>query len=144
MPAFRQLDDHSCGFVAVLAVVKHFAPRASAKGVLEAVRPSEEFGCGQPRVVEALRAFGVRARYRADLDLARLHGLLGEGTPVVVTVWPKGWVCDHWTVVRGTDLAARRVYLVNHADGTTRRGGMSWRAFRSVWSPCGGGLVCEG
>jgi hypothetical protein len=126
----------------VLTVVRYYRPRVSIREVLKAVRPSPEWGCGQKRVIDSLRAFGVRAGYRDDLNLAILHQLIGEGRPVIVTVEPGDWVCDHWCVVRGVDRERKRIHLVNGAN-TTRSGGMSWIDFRKEWSPVGGGLVCE-
>jgi hypothetical protein len=52
---------------------------------------------------------------------------------VIVTVWPSGWCCDHWTSVRGTDLTGKRIYLTNYA-GATPRGGCPGRTSRGCGS----------
>ena len=39
IPRYRQLDGHSCGFLAALAVVRYFAPRTPAAEVLNVWSP---------------------------------------------------------------------------------------------------------
>jgi hypothetical protein len=141
LPAYRQLDGHSCGFLAVLTVVRHFAPHVRPEEVLAAVRPSPSSGCSQRGVVTALRRFGVTAEYREGLGLRRLHRLTRNGTPVIVTVWPEEYGCDHWAAVRGVDLRNGRVFLTNY-EYTDADGGMPWRVFAVHRFPRGGGIVC--
>src|SRR4051812_13190587 len=57
LPAYQQLDDHSCGFIAALTVVQYFDPDVRSEDVLETVRPSVDSGCDQRKVVRALRRF---------------------------------------------------------------------------------------
>src|SRR5947209_13476040 len=57
LPAYQQLDDHSCGFIAALTVVQYFDPGVRPGDVLAAVRPSVDSGCDQRRLVRALRRF---------------------------------------------------------------------------------------
>lgn len=141
MPRYHQLDVHSCGFLAALAVVRHFAPRTPADEVLRVVAPSPDWGVSQPRLIRCLKRFGVAAVYREGLGPRTLHRLAAAGTPVIVTVWPEWYSCDHWTVVRGLDKAGR-VYLTNY-DWLTKKGRMHWKDFREIWRPRGVGLVCR-
>src|SRR5438270_10737423 len=82
LPAYQQLDDHSCGFVAALTIAQYFDRDVRPEDVLAAVRPSVDSGCDQQRLVRALRRFGVTAEYREDLDQPFLFGLAGQGVPV--------------------------------------------------------------
>jgi len=141
MPRYHQLDVHSCGFLAALAVVRQLAPQTPAEEVLRVVGPSPACGCGQTRLIRCLKRLGVAAVYREGLGLRRLRRLAAAGTPVIVTVQPEWYECDHWTVVRGLD-AADRVYLTNY-DWLTRNGSMAWRDFLDIWDPRGAGLVCR-
>src|SRR5947209_590538 len=112
LPAYRQLDDHSCGFVAALTITQYFDRDVRSEDVLAAVRPSVDSGCDQRKVVRALRRFGITTEYREDLDREALFSLAGQGLPVAVTVWLEEYGCDHWAVVRGIDLQQGRVYLI--------------------------------
>jgi hypothetical protein len=143
LPAYLQLDDHSCGFLAVLTVVRYFRPDVAHRAVLGAVRPSAEVGCDQAEVIRALQSFGISAAYRDRLGPRSLARLAAEGSPVIVTVWPEDYCCDHWTAVRGVDAGGARVYLTN-CEYTGRDGGMPWDEFAAMWFPHGGGLICRG
>jgi hypothetical protein len=138
---YRQLDDHCCAFLAGLAVAKFFTHAIRTADVLDAFRPSPSSGCAARKMVLALAGSGIRTTFRSDLDLASLSRLLSAGTPVIVTVWPDDYACDHWTVVRGVDLEGRRVFLTNceYADAV---GGMNWDTFVSMWYDPGEGLLC--
>jgi hypothetical protein len=91
--------------------------------------------------VRCLKRFGIVAEWQERLGQRTLRRLTADGTPVIVTVEPEDYVCDHWTVIRGVDLRSRRVHLTNYeytdADGT-----MAWASFRADWSPRGCGWVC--
>lgn len=141
LPGYWQTDDYSCGFVAALTVVHFFYPEIPADEVLASVRPSPEAGCDAKRVVKALAHFGIDATYRNDLGPKRLHRLAGKGLPVIVTVWPEDYGCDHWTVVRGIDLDARRIFLCNYS-GVEADGGMAFDDFAAIWFGRGEGVVC--
>ncbi len=142
MPVYEQLDDHSCGFLAVLAVVRYFLPCVDPRDVLEAVQPSPEVGCGQDRVLKALRAFGITATFRDRLGMKSLAGLVQRGLSVIVTVWPEDYCCDHWTAVRWVNMARERIHLTN-CEYAGRDGGMPWAEFGSMWHPHGCGIVCS-
>jgi hypothetical protein len=142
LPAYKQLDDHSCGFLAVLTVVRYFHKDVAPMTVLRIVRPSAEAGCGQGCVLRSLRSFGITAAYRDRLGLRSLARLIAAGLPVIVTVWPEDYGCDHWSVVRGVDVADRKIYLTN-CEYTGPDGGMPWADFTAMWWPYGGGLVCR-
>ncbi len=68
--------------------------------------PSPADGCGQTHLIRCLKRLGVVAEYRDRLGPRTLHRLAAR-TPVIVTVWPEWYACDHWTVVRGLDRAGR-------------------------------------
>jgi hypothetical protein len=145
----HQLDEHSCGFLAALMVIRYFDPKASTYDVLAALLPSPLRGCSQREVICALSQFGIRARYRERLGWAGLQGLAKAGCPVIITIHPDEWLSDHWTVVRGLRDRSRRILLSNPAprgyeyEGLAKDGSMSWRNFTGIWCPRGAGLVCE-
>jgi hypothetical protein len=145
----HQLDEHSCGFLAALLVIRYFDPTVSTRDVLAALLPSPVRGCSQPQLICALSQFGIRARYRERLGWARLQALAKAGCPVIITIQPDEWISDHWTVVRGFRDRSRRILLSNPAprgqeyDGLAPDGSLSWRDFNGIWFPRGAGLVCE-
>jgi Papain-like cysteine protease AvrRpt2 len=116
IPRYHQLDDHSCGFLAALAVVRHFAPETEADEVLRVVAPSPTDGCDGKHLIRYLKRLGVAAVYRDDLGRQSLRRLTAARTPVIVTIEPEEYSCDHWTVVRGLDRTARRIFLTNPAN----------------------------
>jgi hypothetical protein len=130
IPLYRQDDGHSCGFLATLAVVRYFAPQTPILEVLRAVAPSSVCECGRRHVVRCLKRFGIVPEYRERLGLRTLRRLIAHETPVIVTLWPEGYFCDHWTVVRGIDLRRRRVFLTNYGEVVADAdGSMAWTAF---------------
>ena len=141
IPRYHQLDGHSCAFLAALAVVRHFAPETEADEVLRVVAPSPAGGCDQRHLIRCLKRFGVTAVYSEGLGRRRLLQLAAAGTPVIVTVWPEWYGCDHWTVVRGVDRAGR-VYLTNY-DWLNKSGSIDWKEFLEIWQPRGVGLICR-
>lgn len=138
LPIYRQHDGHSCGFLAVLTVVRYFAPALDMMEVLRIVRPSMEYGCDQRRVLRSLDRLGVSAVYADTLNMVALWSFTRSGSPVIVTVCPGGGDCDHWTVVRGVDPERGLIYLTNY-----REEGMPWRDFEKVWFEQGDGLICR-
>jgi hypothetical protein len=142
VPLYRQLDGHSCSFLAALAVIRYFAPQTPVMDVLRAVAPSSTWGRGWRHLVRCLKRFGIVAEYRERLGPRTLRRLTADGKPVIVTVEPEGYAGDHWTVVRGVDLRTRRVHLTNYEEADAD-GSMAWAAFLADWSPRGGGWVCE-
>jgi hypothetical protein len=143
MHRYHQLDGHSCGFLGALAVVHYFDPEVPPEDVLRVVAPDPEEGCGQECVISGLKKLGITAAYRSGLGLWELHRLLVNDTPVIVTVWPKCYSCDHWTAVRGVDYKEQRVLLSNYDYLQGEDGSLPWKDFLAIWSPRGGGLVCE-
>jgi hypothetical protein len=145
----HQHDEHSCGFLAALMVIRYFDPTVSTRDVLAALLPSPVRGCRQRELIRALSQFGIRARYRERLGCSRLQGLAKAGCPVIITIHPDEWLSDHWTVVRGLRERSRRILLSNPGprgyeyEGLAQDGSMSWRDFKGIWSPRGAGLVCE-
>lgn len=145
----HQLDEHSCGFLAALMVIRYFDPTVSIRDVLAALLPSPVRGCSQREIIRALSQFGIRARYREGLGWVRLMKVAKAGCPVIVTIHPDEWLSDHWTVVRGLRERLRRILLSNPAprgyeyEGLAKDGSMSWNDFNRIWSPRSAGLVCE-
>lgn len=138
VPAYRQEDGHSCGFLAALTVVRYFHPEVDVRQVMDTIRPHHQGGCDQRRMFAVLKRFGVQAREQR----MGCHGLFLQlclGRPVIVTVWPESYGCDHWCVVRGLDRERLRVHLVNYGS----RRGMDWSRFYREWWPRGLGLVCR-
>lgn len=131
LPGVRQLDDCSCGLVAVLTV-------AMAEGIPErealAAIGSPRGGMCCDAVVRALRRLGFRPERRDDLAVRDLVRLVRLGVPVLLTVYPAGWDCDHWTVVRGFSCGGGRVHLTNYGSLPVAR-------FEREWFDRGEGVV---
>ncbi len=138
---YHQLDGYSCGFLAAVAVAHYFDPAVPYRAIRRAVPPSPASGCGQRQLIRGLKQLGITAVYRDYLGPKRLAHLLDRGRPVIVTVWPDWYDCDHWTAIRQVDTDAGRVLLSNY-DYLDDDGALSWNDFTAIWSPRGGGLVC--
>ena len=142
---YHQLDEHSCGFLAALAVVRYFDPTVTARDVLETMPrnalPSPTRGLSEYGLRRTLSRFGIDAPCIYNLRWRNLMQLTTEGHPVIVTVLPEDWTCDHWTVIRR--MTSHRVWLSNYHE--VKDGCLSWDEFRDMWRPYGtrGGLVCR-
>ncbi len=150
IPRVHQIDEHSCGFLAALTVVRYYDPSVPTRDVLEALMPSPTRGCSQQEMIRALKRFEIKARYFERLSWGALRGLADGGSCIIVTVQPEEWVSDHWTVVRGIEeWPEKTVILSNPAPtgydykGLDKDGSMSWRDFNHVWWPRGAALVCS-
>jgi hypothetical protein len=145
IPDYHQLDIHSCGFLAALAVVRHFAPETEVDEVLRVVAP-DPGGCDRERLIGCLKELGVTAVYHEGLSRRRLLQLAAAGTPVILTVKPEGY-WDHWTVVRGLDRAARRIFLTNlkilEYEFAAANCSLPWKRFLDIWYDPGEALVCK-
>lgn len=131
---YKQKDIHSCGFVAALTVADYLGTGANSHDVLKAVRPTKSGGISGPELKRALAKIGVKSEFRSDLSIPKLRKLVGQGIPVLITVYPDDWSSDHWTVVQGID--DERVYLTNYKSLTIEQ-------FKREWFDRGEGLVCS-
>lgn len=135
LPNYRQPDAHSCGFIAALTVVHYFNSYAPVEDVSLAIGPTKEQGCDRDRMVEALEKLNVKAEYANDLTIDKIEEYIGQDKPVIVTVYPENYSCDHWTVIRGIDKEKKVIYLSNYRA-------MSLSSFKKEWYDPGEGLVC--
>jgi ABC-type bacteriocin/lantibiotic exporter with double-glycine peptidase domain len=136
IPNYRQQDRHSCAFLAVLSVVQYFNGKIKPCEVLEAVQPTVENGSDRKKVEKALRHFGTNPEFKNNLTINNLITLLGYEVPVIITIWPKSWSYDHWTVIQGIDEEQQRIYLTNY-------GSVSLDTFDKEWFEYGEGLICR-
>ncbi len=149
IPRVHQIDEHSCGFLAALTVVRYFDPAVPTRDVLKVLMPSPTRGCSQREMIRALKRFGIKAEYHEGLKWWDLVNTYWMGWSLIVTVWPEEWVSDHWTVVRRLEQQPCRVLLSNPAptgyeyDGLEEDGSLSWYDFNKVWWPKGAALICR-
>lgn len=134
LPNYKQKDDHSCGFVAALAVAHHFDKTVPPRDILKIVRPSKSGGINRYKLVKAFKQLGVKAQYKSNLNLGSLRSYVEKGIPVLVTIWPEDWSSDHWTAVQG--FSDTRIYLSNYKS-------LTFEQFKEEWFDKGEGLVCE-
>lgn len=136
---YRQQDYYTCGYLAALTVVEYFRPKVDPKELLSIVQPIEGVGTERDNIVEGLNHFGISVLYKDDLTIPMLHLCVELGVPVIISVWPDGWVSDHWTIVRG--FSGRYAYLTNHYAMNM---GMFQREWIDNWedTDTGAGLVC--
>lgn len=143
LPNYRQQDEHSCGFIAALTVVRHFYPDTSCRAVLQEVRPSIHHGVNRYSLMNGLAGLGISTTFRANICMVALQRYVRAGTPVIVSVWPEDWISDHWVVVQG--FSPDRIHLTNWPRC------ISLARFAELWSDMdmrgqGGsqeGLVCR-
>lgn len=143
LPNYRQQDEHSCGFLAALTVVRYFYPDTSRRTVLQEVRPSIHHGVDRNSLMDGLYRLGVVAGFRSNMTVSMLRRHVRAGRPVIVSVWPEDWISDHWVVVQG--FSPDRIHLTNWPRC------ISLARFAELWSDMdmrgqGGsqeGLVCR-
>lgn len=137
IPDIKQPNSYSCSYAAALSVVKYLSPhpvRVTKKQVWEVVAPSRESGCDCKKLVKALASLGIHAEYWSDLDLKFLRIAIQTNRPIIVTVKPADYKCDHWTVVRA--ISKDRIWLTNYKD-------IALEQFEKEWYDYGEGLVCS-
>lgn len=130
---YKQQDSHSCGFVAALTVTKFLTPDVKTKDVLKAVRPSKNAGIDAAGLRGALKNLGIRTRHEKNVSVEELKQYVQGGVPVLVTVFPKDWSSDHWTVVQG--VSEDRVYLTNYKS-------LPIAQFEKEWFDKGEAIMC--
>ncbi len=135
MPNYRQHDDYSCSFVAVLSVVHSLDKSISPKRVLKAIRPLKAWGLGDDGVLKGLKQLGIDAQYRKDLTVANLRDCVAKKVPVLLNIYPPEWSSDHWTVVQG--FTKDKVFLSNYRS-------MSIKEFKKEWYDHGSGIIVLG
>jgi hypothetical protein len=86
IPRYHQLDHHSCGFLAALAVVRCFNLKPRMEDVLAASMPAPSRGCDQNQMIRALKRLGITAAYRQWLGWPQIARELAERRPVIVTI----------------------------------------------------------
>lgn len=131
---YRQKDDHSCSYVAALAVVHHFDRSVNPTDVLKSIRPTVTGGLSRGALRSGLKELGIDTKYKKNLTVADLRRHVNAGNPVMLTVFPKDWSSDHWTVVEG--FSGDRVHLSNHKS-------MPIKQFKDEWYDKGEGLICR-
>jgi len=147
VPGFSQTDCYSCGFTAALGVVRTFHPRADSKKLYSDCNPLPFEGTTEFKLVRALRKNGVGVSVRSNLNYASIREAIESGFPVITTVSYGNTFAEHWIVIYGVGWRPKRVFLCNQVlQGWPGfgRDELTWADFRSLWSPCGAGLVCWG
>lgn len=141
LPNHRQRDVHSCGFVAALTVIEYFWPSVDQGDVLKAVRPLVDWGVGRVGLRRAIARFNIKVDHRRVLRVSDLRRFVGQGIPVIVSVWPGEWLNDHWVVVQG--FAGDRIYFANHRSMTIKQFRREWSSFDMQGRGVNGeGFVC--
>jgi ABC-type bacteriocin/lantibiotic exporter with double-glycine peptidase domain len=141
LPNYKQQDWHSCGFVAALAVARYHGLRVTGRDVLAAVRSTVRWGINAPGLLEGLWTLGLPAYLRCDLTVAKLRRYVAQDTPVIVSVWPRNWDSDHWTVVQA--VSHDRVYLSNYHSVTIKEFAREWSDMDMRGQGCSReGIVC--
>lgn len=125
LPNYRQVDVHVCGFVAALTVARYYNPDISDREVLKAVRPLKGWGINADKLITGLRELGFDPFYATRVTISSIQHNLESGVPVIVSLWPRDYLSDHWVVVRG--MTKSRVYLTNHHS-------LSIDQFKREWS----------
>jgi predicted alpha/beta hydrolase len=137
---YHQIDFHSCGFLAALAVVHRFSPWTPMEWILETVGPRPSGWCTSKHLIRSLAKFGIAAEYRDRIGWTRMLREFSQSWGVIVTVQPEWYSCDHWTVIRGVTENPPRVFLSNYG-WPDKDGGMTWKEFLSIWTR--GALICS-
>ena len=143
IPRIVQLDEHSCGFLAALAVAQYFYPQLTVREVLRTVGHSPRWGINEKGIIRGLKRLGIKAEERWGLGWAKLKRLTSEGTPVITCIWPNDWDCSHWTAIRGLKGRTRRRVLLSNYPYTDDDGSIGWYAFQYLWNWNGWGIVCS-
>jgi ABC-type bacteriocin/lantibiotic exporter with double-glycine peptidase domain len=142
LPGYQQLDNYSCGAVAVAMVVKSLKPAMGFERIYAAVNPHREYGTATSRAIRAMSALGIRVSRKQSLRFDDICTAIDAGRPVMVCVTTSEKGTDHWVVIYGYGRRPNLVFVAGQGWPFIVRHRMKWREFRRRWSPAGEGLVC--
>ncbi len=135
LPNYKQLDIHSCGFIAALTVARYLEHKMPLD-VMKVAKHTEKWGLSNGGMVRTLKTLGVNVSIRNTLTVGKLIWLVKNGLPVILSVWPTNWNVDHWCVVRGFSKNGNTIYLSNYKRD-------SIETFESEWHEHGEGIICS-
>ena len=141
---YRQVEDFSCGFAAALMVLDYLEAAPSIDRLYELVDPHPMWGTSTRKLSTALRRCGIRVSIRDELDFDGIAKAIASQQPVITCIDAASGNDSHWAIVYGVGIRPRRLYLGGVGLPHLHAGKViSWRAFRSMWTPVGNGIVCS-
>ena len=112
VPGFRQARNYSCGYTAVLMVLRHFGWQTQGAELFAALGTTRD-GTGQSAIIRVLREQGLRAGLRYDMDFASTQRCIDAGKVLI------GYLNDehHWLVLYGYGERPRRIFVADPEPG---------------------------
>jgi len=144
--SYCQTDTYSCGAIAGWSVLEFLKPGADFLQFYADCAPSKETGTSTSRLTKALRKHGISVSHRNDLDFDQIKSLLRAGKPILVCTGEGALFDDdaaHWVVIYGCGWNPNRIFLSGKTRPGFSRETLSYRDFKSIWSPVNEGLVCS-
>lgn len=146
LPSYSQTDTYSCGAIAGWSVVEFLQTQRDFARFYRDCSPSVELGTSTTRLTGALWQHAINVRNHKDLSFTAIKKSISEGKPILVGI-AAGALFDedagHWVVIYGYGANPNRVFISGRTIPGFSRQEMSWRDFKSAWSPVGNGLVCS-
>ena len=79
VPILVQVQDYTCGFVAIAAVIKALHPGANLDGLFDDVSASPQSGVSTTRLIHILRNRKVSVSVRRSLTMTGIRGAIDYG-----------------------------------------------------------------
>lgn len=112
VPGYRQVRNYSCGYTAVLMVLRHFGSQVAGDKLFAALGTTRD-GTGQSAIIKVLRDQGLRAGVRYDIGFADVQRSISLGKVLI------GYLADehHWVVLYGYGDNPQRVFVADPEPG---------------------------
>lgn len=139
IPGYKQVQEHTCGFIAAANVIHLFNPSADLGILYDSL--DDRDGTTDTEVVSALRRNGINVRKRTTLDFPAICEAIGRGAPIISGI--KMIFHDHWVVIYGYDIHRQSLFICGNGHlPFLNRKEVPYEKFCKKWEPIGNGLVC--
>ena len=112
VPGYRQSRNYSCGYAAVLMVLRYFEKTFTGQSIFDALGTART-GTGQSAIVRVLRRAGVSANVRYDMGFDRIVRSVSAGKVLVSYLVDE----EHWVVLYGYGESPSRIYVADPEPG---------------------------
>lgn len=135
LPYLLQRDNHSCGFIAALMVIKHLRGEIDEEELFKDLGTSER-GTSQTAIIRELRRRSVAVNPDYNLTFPKVRRQIVLGRPVITYRQD----LDHWMVIYGYRRMPNRAIVANPIPGKLYQ---VWLWERVLRNTKGFGLVCS-
>lgn len=112
VPGYRQSRNYSCGFAAVLMVIRYYQIPWTGESIFETLGTARD-GTGQTSMVDVLRQAGLSVNLRYDMGFERIVSSINSDKILISYLEDE----DHWLVLYGYGRAPKRVFAADPEPG---------------------------